>query len=184
MVISRDEAEAALSEIERTTFRGEALRSYRFAGPILMLWGVIWAIGYVAMGLLPVRQWGFIWLPLDFVGVAATILMSRKAPGGVKGAGGWRALAVILMVGAFSGAVYVVFQPTSPGPFLAFPGLLAGMIYGVFGIWRMTRYIWIGAAVFAATLIGFFCFPVGLAFWMAAAGGGGLILAGLWLRRA
>ncbi len=184
MVISRDEAEAALSEIERTAIRREALHSYRFAGPILMLWGVIWAFGYIAMGLLPVQQWGLIWLPLDFVGIGATILMSRTTPGGPKGPGAWRTLAGILVIGAFSGAIYGVFQPASAAPYLAFPGLLTGMIYGIFGIWRMTRYIWIGGAVFAATLVGFFCFPTWFAFWMAAAGGGGLILAGLWLQKA
>ena len=64
------------------------------------------------------------------------------------------------------------------------PGLVAGVIYTLIGVWRMTRYVWIGVSLFAATLVGFFWFPMWLAFWMAAAGGGALILGGLWLRRA
>jgi len=184
MSISRTEAAEALSEIERTAGRSQELRGYRIGGPILMLWGVIWIVGYVAMGLLPPQQWGWVWLPLDLIGLAGTIVMSARARGGAKSADGWRNLAGFLAIGAFAGAVLAIFQSPSPGPYLAFPGLLVGLIYGVIGIWRMTRYAWIGAAVFVATLVGFFCFPMWLAFWMAATGGGALILGGLWLRSA
>jgi hypothetical protein len=38
--------------------------------------------------------------------------------------------------------------------------------------------------VFAASLVGYFFFQPWLAFWMAAVGGGGLFVGGLWLRRA
>jgi hypothetical protein len=185
MSISRTEAEEALSEIERTAGRSQVLRGYRVGGPILMLWGAIWVVGYVAMGLLPNQKWGLVWLPLDIIGLALTIMMSAKAPGGVKSADRWRRLAGIAAIVAFVGAVFAVFQATSPGPYLAFPGLLVGVIYAMVGVLRtMPRYLWIGAAVFVATLVGFFGFPMWLAYWMAATGGGGLIVGGLWLRSA
>jgi hypothetical protein len=182
MTISRNEAELALAEIERTATRSETLRGYQFAGPILMLWGLIWVIGYGAMGLLPVQRWGVVWILLDLLGAVLTIAMSRRQNGG--GAGGWRSVAGSLAVVAFCGAVFAVFRPTSLDAYLAFPGLVAGTVYVVLGLWRMTRFVWIGAAMFAATLVGFFFLSTGLAFWMAATGGGGLVLGGLWLRKA
>jgi hypothetical protein len=78
MGISRTEAASALTDIERTTGRSRELKGYQIAGPILMVWGVVWAIGYSAMGLLPVERWGLVWLPLDVAGMAATILLSRR----------------------------------------------------------------------------------------------------------
>ena len=76
MAISRTEAAEALSEIERAAGRTQVLRGYRISGPILMLWGVIWIIGYVATGLSPAR-WGWIWLPLDLIGFVLSILIGR-----------------------------------------------------------------------------------------------------------
>ena len=39
--VSKHEAQSALSEIDSVTRRGMALRGYRHAGPILMVWGAI-----------------------------------------------------------------------------------------------------------------------------------------------
>ena len=190
MGISRAEAAASLSEIERTTGRSHEMKGYRIGGPILMLWGVVWAVAYVGMGLLPVQQWGWVWLPPDILGVVGTMLMAGRASskagaGGAAGrAVGWRVLAGMLALGAFSASICLIFRADTPGPYLALPGLEVGVIYGVLGAWRMTRYAWIGAAMFASTLIGFFVFPMWLPFWMAATGGGGLMLGGLWLKGA
>ena len=188
MSISRTEAAASLSEIERTTGRSHELKGYRIGGPILMLWGLIWAVAYVGMGVLPPGLWVWVWVPLDLVGVGASVMMTGRAYGKGSGdarqAGAWRALAGSLAIAAFATAVCFVFRVNAPQPYFAFPGLLLGLIYATIGIWRMTRYFWIGAAMFAATLIGFFWFPAWLPFWMAATGGGGLMLGGLWLKGA
>lgn len=75
-------------------------------------------------------------------------------------------------------------QPTNVGAFLAYPGIVTGFAYIVFGLLHMPRMALIGLALFVATLIGFFAFPDILTWWMAAAGGIGLILGGVWLRSA
>jgi hypothetical protein len=46
-----------------------------------------------------------------------------------------------------------------------------------------TRYVVSGIAVAALTLAGFFLLKQHFLLWMAAVGGGAMILAGLWLRR-
>lgn len=187
MGISRNEAASALTDIERTAGRSRELKGYQIAGPILMVWGVVWAIGYSAMGLLPVERWGVIWLPLDVAGLAATVLLSRRprVNGKTGQAGmGWRIGVGSLAVVAFYAATLTLFRPTSVDVGLAYPGVVTGLIYAMVGLAFMPRFLWIGAGVFAASLVGYFLFQPWLAFWMAAVGGGGLVLSGLWLRRA
>jgi hypothetical protein len=58
MGISKTEAASALTDIESTAGRSRLLKGYQIAGPILMVWGVVWALGYTAMGVLPPERWG------------------------------------------------------------------------------------------------------------------------------
>lgn len=187
MGISRTEAASALTDIERTAGRSRELKGYQIAGPILMVWGVIWALGYAGMGLLPTAQWGLVWLTLDVLGVVATLLLSYRGAGGKAAAQtgtGWKTAASIVTIGAFIAATYVVFRPTTIEPAIVYPGLVTGLVYAGVGIAFAPRFLVIGAAVFVATLVGFFVFQPWLAFWMAAVGGGGLFVSGLWLRSA
>jgi hypothetical protein len=184
MGISRTEAASALTDIESTTGRSRVLKGYRIAGPILMVWGVVWILGYSAMGLLPPEQWSLPWLVLDVAGIVATVLMSRRGQGAAKVGTGWRIGASALAIMAFMTATYLVFKPTSVDPAIVYPGLMTGLVYAGVGIAFAPRFLWIGAAVFVASLVGFFFVHPWLAFWMAAVGGGGLIVGGLWLRRA
>jgi hypothetical protein len=184
MGISRTEAASALTDIESTAGRSRLLKAYHVSGPILMTWGVIWALGYSAMGLLPPAQWGLVWLVLDVIGIVATILLARAGKSGAKAGQGWKIGASVVTIMAFMTATYAVFQPTSVDPAIVYPGLMTGLVYAGVGIAFAPRYLWIGAAVFAASLVGYFFFHPWLAFWMAAVGGGGLLVSGLWLRRA
>ncbi len=184
MDISPDDAAKALSDIASTRGRSHALAGYSMAGPILILWGVIWLLGYAAMGVLPAEQWGPMWLAGDVIGLVVTLLLSRRANrrGGLKGTT-WRLMGGVALVALFCGSLFAMVRPTDINVYLAFPGLLTGTIYITLGLWRMTRYLWIGIFVFAASLIGFFAFPAILTYWMAVTGGGGLIVSGLLIRR-
>lgn len=184
MGISRNEAASALTDIENTAGRSRLLKGYHASGPILMVWGVIWALGYSGMGLLPPEQWGLIWLVLDVVGVAATLFLSRTGKGEAKTGHGWKIGAGVFAVLLFYAATFALFRPASIDAAIAYPGVVTGLVYALLGVAFWPRYLWIGAAVFAASLVGYFFFQPWLAFWMAAVGGGGLIVAGLWLRRA
>jgi hypothetical protein len=184
MGISKTEAASALTDIESATRRSGLLKGYHVAGPILMVWGVVWALGYTGMGLLPPERWGWIWLVLDGVGVVSTILLSRSGKGAARTGQGWKITAGVLAILAFYAATLTLFQPTSIDATIAYPGVVTGLVYAGIGIAFAPRYLWIGAAVFAASLVGYFFFQPWLTYWMAAVGGGGLFVAGLWLRRA
>lgn len=183
MGMTRNEAAAALSDIERTTERGQVLAGYRIAGPILMMWGVIWAVGYVAMGFQPVERWGPVWIALDVLGIVGSVILSRGAGRGRATAMNWRMMVGVLAVLIFFFGTFSLFQATETAPYLAFPGLVTGLIYVGMGLWKMPRYLWIGVILMIATMVGYAFFKPWLTFWMAGFGGGGLFLAGLWLRK-
>lgn len=183
MGMTRNEAAAALSDIERTTERGQVLRGYRVAGPILMLLGLIWAAGYVAMGFLPVERWGLTWIVLDVIGITGSLVLSRSAGRGGATAMNWRMMVGSLAILVFFFSTFALFQASRVEPYLAFPGLVTGLIYVGMGLWKMPRYLWIGVTLMIATMVGYVFFQPWLTFWMAGFGGGGLFLAGLWLRK-
>jgi hypothetical protein len=188
MAITRAEAADALRDVERTTERTHVLRGYRHASPHLILWGAIWVLGYAAMGVLPQEQWGWVWLGLDLVGVAGSATIAGRAGGGLaaeagRGPGMAAMFAVMVFIVLFVVATYTVFAPRGPESYLVFPALVLGLVYVAAGAWKMPRLAWVGAAVFALSMAGYFLARDSLAFWLAAVGGGGLILGGLWLRR-
>jgi hypothetical protein len=191
MVISSSEAAEALRDIARTDRRTKVSGAYHVASPHLILWGLIWAAGYTASGLTPPDQWGLVWLPLIAIGVAGAIALGMRAGAGRKSAasGGagfavGKSIILALAIGLFIGAVYFVFQPVSPLPYLVFPALITALIYVLLGaLLGLPRYIAIGAIMFLVTMVGFVYAKTYLPFWIAAAGGGGLVLGGLWMRR-
>ena len=188
MVISSTEAAEALRDIAQTDRRTRVSGAYHVASPHLILWGLIWAAGYTASGLTPPDRWGLVWLPLILVGVIGAIALGMRAAGrsGSGGAGfsAGRAATLALAIGLFIGSVYFVFAPVSPLPYLVFPALITSLIYVLLGgLLGLPRYTAIGAIMFLVTMIGFIYAKPMLPFWIAAAGGGGLILGGLWMRK-
>jgi hypothetical protein len=191
MVISSTEAAEALRDIAQTDRRTRVSGAYHVASPHLILWGLIWAAGYTACGLTPPEQWGLVWLPLIAVGVIGAFMLGMRTSAGNKGAaaGGagfavGKSMILALAIGLFIGSVYFVFQPASPLPYLVFPALITALIYVLLGaLIGLPRYTAIGAIVFLVAMVGFVYAKPMLPFWIAAAGGGGLILGGLWLRK-
>jgi hypothetical protein len=190
MTISRVQAAAALDEIDRTELRTRVSSSYANASPYLILWGVVWIAGYGGCAVVAPEHWGLVWLPLVLIGSLGSAWLQSRAAGqqrrhGLSGAGGsWRTAVLSLAVMAFIGSVYYVFRPVGTGPYLVFPALIVGLIYSVVGtIARMPRFVWIGAAIFVATMAGYILVPAWTAVWIAVVAGGGLVLGGLWMRK-
>ena len=63
--------------------------------------------------------------------------------------------------------------------------LAVGVYYAFIGIWtKAWRMMPLGLALIGLTALGYFMIPGHFLYWMAAVGGGGLILGGLWMRTA
>ena len=64
----------------------------------------------------------------------------------------------------------------------AFSPLLLSAIYAAMGLWRGLRFVLVGAFLAAITLGAYFFVKDFFFIWMALAGGGSLLLTGLWMR--
>ena len=178
------EARQSLDVVRAAFNRGTTLYRYRQASPYFLLWGVVWALGYGLSDWWPALA-GWIWLALDLVGVAASILITgigharRGAGHGMT----WRIAALALTVLAYLAAAFLVMAPQTGRQVSTFITLTVALAYSTVGIWAGPRWMMAGVAVCAAALIGYFHVPVYFNTWMGLVGGGALVLSGIWLRR-
>lgn len=180
--ISPQQAADALKQAIAAEKRSaQAYRYQRFA-PYLLLWGVVWIIGYGASDLIPHRS-GWIWLGLILGALAFSILARRSAePSRPKSI--WRIALSFTTIWAFIASTYAVMAPVSRMQQGAFPPLVVAFFYILLGLlWTGPRLIIAGLAVGVLTLAGFFYLPQHFLLWEGFVGGGALILAGLWFRR-
>lgn len=181
MSLSSEEAAKSLSQAEEARKRSYELYFYHRSSPHLILWGSIWVIGYGGTGLSP-HYSGYLWDALVVIGVACGFFLSR-CQGSTAGPKGWRLVVLALIIIFFVSATYRIMQPHFSRQFCAYPALITGSVYMALGLWSGLRYVVTGVAVVALTLFGFyFIEPHLYFFWMAAVGGGSMILAGLWFR--
>jgi hypothetical protein len=183
MPLSPAEAQDALSDISKTAQASSTFYGYRTAAPHLLVWGVIWFIGYGAGYFRP--GWTLVWPLLIIAGVIGSFWIGRHSNKTESSRGDWRYAATSLAVFLFIAAIFSIMPPRSDAQAGAFFPILVALFYILIGIWRRgVRMIVAGAAVAALTLGGFFWLPQIFPLWMAVVGGGALILGGFWLRSA
>ena len=194
--ITKKEAISALEEIDRI---GRHMRRVIAAGsmaPMLIIWGVIWIIGFATEQFLPHAY--RIWFVLVIAGFAASFLLgawSRKTP--VKGPSQGRVgLSWLILLGYAS---FWCFLLNPSGMAHGSGGMGYGVIverkmavlwvtvcmfaYVIMGLWLDRFLFWLGVLVTVTTLIGFFFAPHYFFLWLAAAGGGSLVVSGAFIRK-
>lgn len=180
MPLTPDEAERSLRDIETAGRRSQSAYGHRRAAPHLIVWGVVWVIGYGAQFLRPsLAEW---WPLLAAIGTLVSFVVGyRMRP---EGAGfDWRFLISFLAVCVFATGVFVLFEPRSDAAAGAFFPLMAALYYVLTGLWaRAWRIAVLGVALAALTLGGYLWLPDYSNLLMAVGGGGALILGGLWMR--
>jgi hypothetical protein len=180
---SEYQAADALHEIEHTQRRSAVTYGYRRTSPYLILWGVIWIVGYTGIYLRP--HWWALWPALTVVGIAASFFFKSGSVSKASSAYGWRYGATAVVLFLFFWATFAVLPPKSGVEVGAFLPVCVALSYAIYGIWnRAVRMLLLGLAVGALTLGGYFYLPHYFLLWMAAVGGGALLLGGLWLRGA
>ena len=185
MEISSDQAMDALEQVQDAQRRINTLRGYGYSAPHFLLWGCIWIVGFVSSYLWPALE-GRLWLGLDLAGFTGSALIATRARSFGQRASSrnaWRILLLMVTCVAFLMASYQVFQPREAAQFAVFPALVAAGIYIGMGLWRGMRWVVAGLALATLALVGFFLLRPYMMLWMAAAGGGTLLVTGFWLRR-
>lgn len=175
MTIDRPDVAQALADVARSRRRAGELSRYADTGSILVAWGLVWLICNVTTYVAPPAA-RLLWPVGIACAVSFTIIRSR-------GRNDPRALATI---GAAFGFITMVLAVAGGGPALqnTVMSLFVAGSYVVFGIWTGPRFAWLGLVLAAIIMIGWFVLPALLYLLLGIGGGGALILAGLWLRRA
>jgi len=185
MSLSPKEAAHTLSDVERAARRSGQAYGYRKASPHLILWGLIWIVGYAGTDLHP-EYANVIWLTLSVLGSAGSFFLGyrdRPAHAPVY-RNGWRMLGLVAIVLVFLSATVMLIGGVNAGPMMGVVApLLIGAIYAGAGLWLGSRFVITGLVIIALTLGGYFYLHDHFLLWMAFIGGGGLVLAGFWLRR-
>uniref|UniRef100_Q07HP9 Uncharacterized protein n=1 Tax=Rhodopseudomonas palustris (strain BisA53) TaxID=316055 RepID=Q07HP9_RHOP5 len=182
-VIDPKEAASALSEIDSIARRVRQSRFYRISSLMLVLWGILTAVGYLTTYLAPAQGYS-IWLVIYLLGLAGSFAVSaydRKRVG-VRSFD-LRMLAAYLVFFGFGLLWSVGLGPFTPRQLGVFWPTYVMMVYVIVGLWVGPAFVAIGLSITALALAGYALAGDWFNLWMAAVNGGGLILGGLWMRR-
>ena len=183
--IDAKQAAQALSDIQDIVERVRRSRSYDIASQMIILWGGLVLAGNAANFVWP-RQAGYIWIAVNLLGVAgslAIVLSFARRKGGQRVEG--RILVAFVMIFAFGILCSCVLGHFGPREMATFWPIYSMLFYCIAGLWFGYGFLALGLGISTLVLIGY-VFVTGDSFlvWMAAVYGGGLILSGLWMRRA
>jgi len=185
MSISKDEASAALSQIEAARGRVWEAKAYSHASPFLILWGVVWLGADLVTQFEP--RWYWTWPVGVGLGAVASLVVGYATsrittPKGQRGAA-WRNVALWLVIMGFITGLFLVLPPVGGRVIHSIFGLLSGAVYAAMGLWLGWRLTALGVGLAALTLAGFFLVGSWYAAFMGLVCGGALILGGLWMRK-
>jgi hypothetical protein len=183
MPLSPNEAADALRDISTTERRSFSAYGYKSGAPFLILWGLLWMVGYGGTDLWPAGS-SDLWLAVVVVGsVISTIMGMRMKPKAGRHID-WRIFGTWVSALGFIISMLAIVGKVNDAQVGALIPMLFAWIYIVMGVWMGWRFALAGIALGALTLGGFFYIPQHFLLWMAFVGGGTLVATGLWLRRA
>jgi hypothetical protein len=181
MQITPEEAQQSLDEIERVIARTRKTIANRGTDLMLILWGVIWVLGYGLTQFFPLQA-GLFWMPLVVIGsVGSWTIGVRKAA--VKGSIGWRIGVFWFTLFAYAGLWLFLLAPFNETRIGAFMATVPMFAYVVGGLWFGRFFVFLGLGVTAATILGVVAGGNYFNLWMAVAGGGALIWSGIYINR-
>jgi hypothetical protein len=183
MPITQQEAAQALKDITRTERRSVSLQGYQMSWPHLVLWGIIWFVGYGAMAVHV--TWPYLWPVLAVSGSAGSFIIGYLLSRGRQKGMDWRYFTTFLAIVFFIFALLSIIPPHSDAQYGAFFPILVSLYYALIGIWtRGMRMLVLAILLALSTLGAFFYLQQEFELVMAGVGGVGLVLGGLWLRGA
>lgn len=201
MEVTKDEAAGTLGEIERVNARTRRRILFKGADAIYMLWGVVWIVAFTleqfvphwtirfAIGGTSISIEGFFWIPLAFIGLVGTFVLSRwRSPG--RDERDWRAgVFWVVLFAYFCVYAFLLWPVVNKEALFSEKGwrvmtaaiaLTPMFAYVVMGLWGFGDYmIWLGLGVTAATVVGAVFVPSWFYLWMAVFGGGALLATGV-----
>lgn len=187
MNVSPTEAQEALAAIETMVRKTKRAISSSGAYAFLIIWGVIWLLGFLSSHFIQPEIAGYIWMVLDIIGgllsaiVGARMNQNIRSPSAVASGKriGWFWLLLFLYCIAAIGVTWPI-----DGKKIAMFIILFVMVGWIaMGLLLSFTSTWLGLAITALALIGYFLLPDIFYLWMAILGGGGMIALGIYIRK-
>ncbi|MBV9865465.1 MAG: hypothetical protein JO316_08960 [Abitibacteriaceae bacterium] len=152
--------------------------------PFLILWGIIWMIGYTADIFLRGPLSGLIWLPLAVGGIIANMVIGkRQSQGRPETPLSKRMMWLNIISFSMLFLLPMVIGIRNENSLSAFFPFFVGFIYVLNGIFIGREMIMIGLWMMVTGIVALFVAPPMLYLWLAIAGGGGLLTSGILMRR-
>lgn len=153
-------------------------------GYFFIIWGLVWLFGYLGSQILPGTLSGYLWLALDTFGILGSAYTILRLGRRVRSPHGWRLGVFWLLLFAHGGLMMWVLWPLAGDRYMMFATLLVSMGYSLIGLWISTPLAVIGISISVLAVIGWLFVPAFLGYWLAIVGGGGLIVAGIYVLKA
>jgi hypothetical protein len=152
----------------------------------LIVWGVVWLLGFLSSHFISNNISGYIWLGLDIFGGLASAVIGRRMNLRVRSpsstASGKRIAWFWLLLFFFCAAAIGVSWPVDTKQMAMFIILFVMVGWMAMGLLLRFASIGWGLAITGLALIGYFFLPDIFYLWMAILGGGGMIALGLYIR--
>ncbi len=186
MNISPTEAEEALAAIQAMMQKTRRAISSSGAYVFLIIWGVIWLLGFMGSQFLPEKTASYTWMVLDILGGIISAVMGIRMNRGVRSTipitNGKRIAFFWLLLFFYCVAAIAVAQPVDGKQMAMFIILFVTIGWVAMGLLLSFTSIWWGLAMTALALTSYFLLPGIFHLLMAILGGGGMIALGFYIR--
>ena len=186
MNISPSEAEEALAVIQAMMTRTRRAISSSGAYNIMIVWGMVWLLGFLGSQFLSQEIAGYAWMVLDILGGILSAVLGIRMGLGLRSASsttsGKRIAIFWLLLFFFCIAAVSVAWPTDGKQLAMFIILFVMVGWLAMGLLLSFASVWPGLIITVLALVGYFLLPGIFYLLMAIMGGGGMIALGLYIR--
>ena len=175
-------AHEALAAVAETQERTRREVNWRGADTLFIMWGAIWFAANLITQFRP-HMAGLAWLVLDIIGIAATIVILRRAHSRVPGAWFGRLMVFWLCLFGYAALWPFLLTPFNDRQEGMFVHTLVLFAFVVMGLWMHNRLLlWLGLLLTAALVAGYIWLGQWLWLWTALTGGAAFIGVGIFIR--
>ncbi len=186
MNISPTEAEETLATIQAMMKKTRRAISSSGAYLFLIVWGVVWLLGFLGSQFLRQSLSGYAWMVLDILGGSLSAILGIRMGRGVRSSSptksGKRIAFFWLLLFLYCTAAVAV-SWSADGKQIAMYIILFVMVgWTAMSLLLSFASVWPALIITALSLVGYFLLPGIFNLWMAVLGGGGMIALGLYIR--
>ena len=186
MNISPNEAEEALQVIQVMVQKTRRAISSSGVYKFLIVWGIVWVIGFLNSQFLVNQTSNYVWIGLDVLGGIASAIIGIRLNRGVRSpsstATGKRIAFFWLLLFVYCFAAAAIVWPMDGKQVSMIIILFATLGWIAMGILLSFASVWWGLALLGLSLISYFLLPNIFYLLMAFLGGGGMIGLGIYVR--